>query len=90
MKLSSILLPARAGMGLAWHPAGRVVWGEEFREEPLAVVTGVDGEDVETAGEGALRRTKAWPPEAVKGMSRWPMAMRGAKGWCIGSSSIPV
>jgi hypothetical protein len=64
----------------------RAVLGEEFMEEPLAVSTGADGEDVETAGEGALRRTKAWPSEAVKGMPRWAVAMRGAKRLCMGSS----
>ena len=59
-----------------------VVQVEEFVEEPLAVGGGADGEDVEAAGEGTARRTKAWPSEAVKGMPRRAMSMRGARGLC--------
>ena len=54
--------------------------GEEFMEEPLAIGLGADGEDVVTSVGGALRRTKVWPSEAVKGMPCRAMAMRGAKG----------
>ena len=57
-----------------------VVLGEEFMEEPLAIGLGADGEDVVTSVGGALRRTKVWPSEAVKGMPCRAMAMRGAKG----------
>jgi hypothetical protein len=40
----------------------------------------------EPPGERALRRTKAWPPEAVEGIPCRALAMRRAKGLCSGSS----
>ena len=73
-------------MDLGGHPAAVTASDGAPNGDALVwvVVVGLGFHAIEDGGEGAgeeaLRREKAWLWEAKRGMPRWAMAMRGAKG----------
>ena len=83
-----IRVSARVGEGLRWHPAATTASGAMSNGEALvgAVVVVLGFQATEDRVKGAGGRRGRWPSEAVNGIRRWAMAMKGAKGLCIGAA----
>jgi hypothetical protein len=83
-----IRVSARVGVGWGWHPSATTASGAMPNGEALVrvVVVGLEFQATEDRVKGAGGRRGRWPSEAVNGIRHWAMAMKGAKGLCIGAA----